>query len=130
MMPSKLNVNVESRAGGSQVIFFPEGSIDANTYSQLGTEVDAALKNSPNLIIFNLERVSYVSSAGIGVVLAAEKAMKANGGKALVVNMQPQIRKVFEIVQALPKQQIFNSVKELDEYLAEMQRRVRDGESD
>ena len=129
-MPSKLKVKVESRAGGSQVIFFPEGSIDANTYSQLGTEVDAALKNSPNLIIFNLERVSYVSSAGIGVVLAAEKAMKANGGKALVVNMQPQIRKVFEIVQALPKQQIFNSVKELDEYLAEMQRRVRDGESD
>jgi anti-anti-sigma factor len=130
MMPSKLKVKVESRAGGSQVIFFPEGSIDANTYSQLGTEVDAALKNSPNLIIFNLEQVSYVSSAGIGVVLAAEKAMKATGGKALVVNMQPQIRKVFEIVQALPKQQIFNSVKELDEYLAEMQRRVRDGESD
>jgi len=129
-MPSKLKVTVEARAGGSYVIFFPEGSIDANTYTILATEVEAALKKSPNLVIFNLEKVSYVSSAGIGVVLAAEKAMKAKGGKALVVNLQPQIRKVFDIVQALPKQQLFNSIKELDEYLAEMQRRVTEGESD
>jgi anti-anti-sigma factor len=122
-----LKVTVETKAGGAYVILQPEGSIDANTYTILGAEVEAVLKKRPSLIIFNLDRVHFVSSAGIGVVLAAEKAMKALGGKALLVNLKPQIRKVFDIVQALPAQQIYNSVAELDAYLAEMQRQVREG---
>jgi anti-anti-sigma regulatory factor len=53
--------------------------------------------------------------------------MKKGGGKTLLVNLKPQIRKVFDIVQALPAQRLFNSVRELDEYLAEIQRQVREG---
>lgn len=122
-----LKVTVEEKAGGAYVILQPEGSIDANTYTILAAEVEAVLKKSATLLIFNLERVGFVSSAGIGVVLAAEKAMKTKGGKALMVNLKPQIRKVFDIVQALPSKQIFSSVSELDAYLAEMQRQVREG---
>jgi len=121
-----LKVTVEEKAGGAYVILQPEGSIDANTYTILAAEVEAILKKSATLLIFNLERVGFVSSAGIGVVLAAEKAMKTKGGKALMVNLKPQIRKVFDIVQALPSKQIFSSVAELDAYLAEMQRQVRE----
>jgi len=126
-MPPK--VNVEDRAGGAYVLLQPEGAIDATTYTLLGGEVEAILKRAtvPTLIIFNLDRVGFVSSAGIGVVLAAEKSMKAKGGKALLVNLKPHVRKVFDIVQALPAQQIYNSVGELDAYLAEMQRQVREG---
>ena len=122
-----LRVTVEARPGGSNIVVRPSGSIDANTYQVLGVEVEAVLNKSPNLIIFDLEKVDYVSSAGIGVVLAAEKVMKKAGGKTLLVNLKPHIRKVFEIVQALPSQQFFNSTEDLDEYLAEMQRRVREG---
>ena len=122
-----LKVTVEAKPGGSYVVILPEGSIDATTYATLAAEVEAVLRKAPSLIIFNLEKVDYVSSAGIGVVLAAEKAMKKGGGKTLLVNLKPQIRKVFDIVQALPVQQVFNSVRELDEYLAEIQRQVREG---
>jgi anti-sigma B factor antagonist len=122
-----LKVTVEEKAGGAYVILQPEGSIDANTYTILAAEVEAVLKKSATLLIFNLERVGFVSSAGIGVVLAAEKAMKTKGGKALMVNLKPQIRKVFYIVQALPSKHIFSCVVELDAYLAEMQRQVREG---
>jgi anti-anti-sigma factor len=89
--------------------------------------VEAVLQKQPSLLIFNLERVDFVSSAGIGVVLAAEKVLKAHGGKALLVQLKPHIRKVFDIVRALPSQQIFGSTAELDEYLANIQRQVRDG---
>lgn len=122
-----LIVSIEERAGGAYVILKPQGSIDANTFSVLGAEVEAVLKKSPSLLIFNLEAVGFVSSAGIGVVLAAEKAMKAKGGKAVLVNLKPQIRKVFDIIQALPPQQIYKDITELDRYLAEIQRQVREG---
>lgn len=122
-----LIVSVEERAGGAYVILKPQGPIDANTFGVLGAEVEAVLKKGPSLLIFNLEAVGFVSSAGIGVVLAAEKAMKAKGGKAVLVNLKPQIRKVFDIVQALPPQQIYKDITELDAYLAEIQRQVREG---
>lgn len=123
-----LKVAVEARAGGAYVILQAEGSIDANTSSILAAEVEAVLQRSPSLIIFNLERVGFVSSAGIGVVLSAEKALKKSGGKALLVNLKPQIRKVFDIVRALPEGQIFSSTAEMDAYLTEIQRKVGKGD--
>lgn len=124
-----LKVTVEIKPGGSDVVIRPEGSIDATTFTALSVEVEAVLKTSPSRIIFDLAQVDYISSAGIGVVLGAEKAMKKAAGKALVVNLKPQIRRVFDIVKALPSEQLFNSAKELDGYLAEIQSQDPGGKS-
>ena len=122
-----LKVTVEDRGEGVYTVR-PEGSIDANTFSTLGLEVEEILKKSPRTIIFNMADVNYVSSAGVGVVLLAEQDLKGKNGKVLMVNLQPQIRKVFDIVKALPDQQIFKSIEEMDAYLKEIQRKVKEGE--
>jgi anti-anti-sigma factor len=122
-----LKVTVEEKSDVFYTIR-PEGSIDANTHTILGTQVDAILAKSPQVIVFDMKDVHYVSSAGISVVLTASKSMKTKGGNVLLVNVPPQIRKVFDIVQALPPQQIFASVEELDRYLTMIQRRVKEGE--
>ncbi len=116
-----LTVTSEVRPGGSYLVIKPEGSIDAITHPMVAKEVEAALPKSPGLIIFDMSRVDYISSAGIGVVLGAEKSLKKSGGKALVLNPKPQVKKVFDIVQAIPREQIFGSAEELDKYLAELQ---------
>jgi anti-sigma B factor antagonist len=122
-----LNVRVEENTKGMYVIY-SEGSIDANTHTILGSEVDTILKKSPSLIIFDMKDVNYMSSAGVGVILTAEQSLKRQGGDVLMVHLQPQIKKVFDIVQALPSQKIFASVEEMDKYLMEMQRKVKEGE--
>lgn len=124
-----LKVTVETRPGTSYVVIRPEGSIDATTFTMLSDEVEAVLQKSPSQIIFDLAQVGYISSAGIGVVLATEKSMRKARGKALLVNLKPQIRKVFDIVKALPPEQVFNSAKELDLYLAEIQSQDPQGRS-
>jgi hypothetical protein len=43
----------------------------------------------------------------------------------VIVNPQPAVRKVLEIVKALPPQQVFGSDAELDAYLDAMQRKIR-----
>lgn len=122
-----LKVRVEEKNNGMFTLY-PEGSIDAGTYSILGAEVDAILEKSPKLIVFDMKDVSYVSSAGISIVLLAEQSLKLHGGYALMVHLQPQIKKVFDIVKALPSQQIFSSIEEMDAYLKEIQRKVKEGQ--
>ena len=76
------------------------------------------------MIIFDLKELNYISSSGVSVILMARKVMKSNQGEVLLVNMQPQIEKVFEIIKALPDQRIFKDIEELDSYLDRMQKKV------
>jgi anti-anti-sigma factor len=83
------------------------------------------MTQSPRLIVFDMEEVDFISSAGVGVVLIAEQSAKAQGGGAFMVHLQPQIKKVFNIVQALPKEHIFENIDELDQYLTEIQHKMK-----
>lgn len=101
------------------------GSLDANTSSQLEAEVNDLLKGLARGLIFDFELLEFISSAGIRVVLMAQKELKKKGGAVMMMNMQPQIQKVFDIIKALPDATIFSSVEELDDYLAKMQESSR-----
>ena len=81
-------------------------------------------------LVFDFARLDYISSAGIRSVFKARKALAARAGKVLVVNLQPQIRKVFDIVKAVPVSDVFASVAELDAYLDAMQRKVLEGDDE
>ena len=51
--------------------------------------------------------------------------MKAANGRMVFTNLQPQIKKVFDILQAIPTLKVFANLQELDEYLDLMQKKVR-----
>ena len=103
----------------------PIGSLDGNTYKILESTVDAALKEMPDVIIFDMEFTDYINSTGIRVLLKTKKALKATNGRMVFTNLQPQIQKVFDILQAIPTLKVFANLQELDEYLDLMQRKVR-----
>jgi anti-anti-sigma factor len=99
------------------------GMLDSNTSMTLEKEVDSILANRPHTVIFDMEDLDFISSAGLRIVAKTKKALKPFGGTFLAVNMQPQIREVFDIIKALPGEQIFESVQELDDYLMVRQHR-------
>ncbi len=70
-----------------------------------------------------MEAVTYISSMGLNVMLKAKKYVEKNGGIFIITNLQPQVKKVFEIVAALPSLKVFASMEEADNYLAEIQRK-------
>ena len=71
----------------------------------------------------NLEKLAYLSSAGIRVIFKIRKTLAANGKSFVITNVQPQIRKVFEIINALPETPIFTSIEEVDRYLDAIQKK-------
>jgi anti-anti-sigma factor len=120
-----LTVTVKEQRVGVFVIS-PVGSIDSDTYSILEDRADLILESSPSEIVFDMKSVDYISSAGIRVILKVGKAQKKNEGKIILVHLQPQVKKVFDIIKALPTMTVFTSIEELDDYLEKMQRKVKE----
>jgi len=103
-----------------------DGRLDTHTAPELDKALDGVLaRPGISRLVFDLSRLEYLSSAGIRCFVRARKAIEPKGGKVAIVNAQPGVRKVLEIVKAMPGG-IFTSVKELDAYLDVMQRKVRD----
>jgi len=116
----------------ARVVVRPIGKLDAVSCQEFDRALDGVLAQVPRggTLVIDLVDLEYVSSAGLRSLFRARKAMRTNGGFSLLVHAQPQVRKVFEIVKAVPVSEVFSSVEELDAYLAEMQRKVVEGDAD
>jgi anti-sigma B factor antagonist len=115
-----LNVRVEDRQGFTKTMFV-EGRLDSTTAPQFDSELDGVLELPMKVLVLDLSKLEYLSSAGIRSLFRVQKTMKARAGKALLVNLQPPVQKVLEIVKAVDLKTVFASVRELDEYLDSLQ---------
>lgn len=102
----------------------PVGSLDSDTDSILADDFNIVLQGNPTQIILNMDGVKYISSAGVRVILKAKKEIKKLEGTLSFVNLQPQIKKVFEILNALGSFKVFGSDAEMDKYLDTMQKKI------
>ncbi len=104
------------------------GSLDTTSHQILEKKLDYLIANgAAKVITLDMKDVDYISSMGVRVILKTKKELTRRGGSLLIAKMQPQIRRGFEIINALPSLQIFSSIGELDAYLTEMQRQVVEG---
>jgi len=118
-----LKVNSTEKQPGAFLVSCT-GSLDTNTYHLLENRVNLIFEGSPHLIVFDMEGLDYISSMGVRVVFATQKRMKKVGGSCRLMNLKPQVEKVFEIINALPSDQVFSSEKEMDDYLDKIQKRM------
>jgi len=107
------------------------GRLDTHTAPQLDAELARVFAGAaPQRLVFDLGQLDYLSSAGIRCFVRARKAVEPRGGKVVLVNPQPPVRKVLDIVKAMPPGGIFASVAEMDAYLDDIQRQMRKGETE
>jgi len=112
----------EKKAGFFEVSV--SGRLDTTTYAQLEGQLKVTLP-SANAIVLDMGLLEYISSMGLRVIFKATKDMKAKGGVFMMSNMQPQIKKVFEIANALEQDSVFLTVEEADRYFQAMQDKVK-----
>ena len=111
-----LEVNTATRSPGIFVVS-PIGSIDGTDHGMLQEKIESVLKQNPDVIIFDMEHADYINSMGIRVLVKTKNAMKPRGGKIAFINLQPRIRKVFDIINAMPAFKVFANLQEFDDYL-------------
>lgn len=112
-------------------IVSPFGSLDSNTYDILEDKINYLIsEGAPKVMMLDMGGMHYISSIGVRVILKAKKDLSRHGATLVMMNLQPQIKKVFEIINALPSFRIFTDIQELDNYLTEIQRRTIEQEQD
>ncbi len=72
--------------------------IDENCTDKLRRKIDNEITRFlPRKVIFDFSNVSFMDSAGIGMLLGRYKVIKMLGGNLELSNVNNQVRKVFEI---------------------------------
>jgi len=104
------------------------GSLDTDTAPQLEARIDESIDSSVTALILDMKDLEFLSSAGLGVIFMTMKELNNRQGKIMLINLQPQVQRVFEIIKALDGMNIFKDREEMDAYLADMQQQVLDGE--
>jgi anti-anti-sigma factor len=91
------------------------GYIDTYNSSFFQKQVQKVIDSGCTRLIFNCEGLNYVSSTGIGSFTAFLKAVKPRGGDLVLLEVQP---KVYEVFQLLGFSQFFTIKDNLDDAIA------------
>nr|WP_200810728.1 anti-sigma F factor antagonist [Garciella nitratireducens] len=74
------------------------GELDHHTAEEIRDKIDYELENGKiKNILFDFSKLSFMDSSGIGVLMGRYKKISQRNGQAGVFNVNPQIRRVFEI---------------------------------
>ena len=73
-----------------------EGKLDANTAPELEEKLKPELKETGYLII-DMQKLKYISSAGLRVLVWAVQTLDEHGGTMTTKNASDEIKKVFEL---------------------------------
>ena len=88
-------LNIEKIKDNGNMKISLEGRLDTMTSPQLEIEVQSSLDGVDNLT-FDLAKLDYISSAGLRVLLSAQKIMNKQG-KMVVTNVSEDIKEIFEV---------------------------------
>lgn len=74
------------------------GDIDHHSCDEIRAKIDKEIAlRSPRSILFDMEEVGFMDSSGIGVLIGRFKLISDGGGKAGMINVKPQIKRLCEI---------------------------------
>ena len=110
-----LSVTAKEERSGLFIIH-PVGSINTNTYPILKKEMDWIFESKPEIILFDMKQVNYVNLRGLRVILKTIIKMNLRSGKVYLTNLQPEIKKMFEVMNDALPEWVFGSRKLWENY--------------
>ncbi|MCH1624823.1 anti-sigma F factor antagonist [Fredinandcohnia quinoae] len=74
------------------------GELDHHTAEELRVKVTKVLDSTTiQHILLNLEKLTFMDSSGLGVILGRYKQIKNLGGEMVVCSISPQVERLFEM---------------------------------
>ena len=87
-------MEIKTQSEGNKLTITVSGRVDTVT----APELEAGLKfGDATCVVLDLGDVPYMSSAGLRLLLVAQKTMLAKGGEFLIANVQPAVKDVLVV---------------------------------
>ena len=91
-------MSVEIEIKGETMIARLQGELDHHTAAGIREEIDNSTElNMPSLLVLDFEKISFMDSSGIGLVLGRYRNLLKRGAEVKVVGVSPQIYKVMKL---------------------------------
>lgn len=90
-------MEINSRDEGEVKVVELEGNLDTNTSPGAQEHLDQLVDGGSHKVLVNFEKLNYISSAGLRVLLATAKKLRANGGDLRLCSLNQNVQDVFEI---------------------------------
>ncbi len=91
-----IKVNVRESEGDAYVVDLT-GEIDVYTSPKVKDAITELIDQEHYNLVINLEKVRYIDSTGLGVLIGGLKRVREHGGSVSLVCTNPQIKKIFDI---------------------------------
>lgn len=106
---------VNSSRQDSITILKLDGFLDAHTAPQFEEAIQKEVAGGRNQLVVECEKLSYISSAGLGVFMSFIEEIREAGGDIRICAVPPKVLQVFEI---LGFQSIFDIVETVPQAIA------------
>ena len=80
---------------GAEYTFALDGKLDTETSPELDSKISEVIGDA-KMLIFDLAELEYISSAGLRVLLSAQKTMNKQGDM-VVKNASEEVNEIFEV---------------------------------
>ena len=80
-----------------QKVVVIEGRVDTVTAPDLEMKVSPIWATPGITLVFDCEKVEYISSSGLRILLSAHKQVVAKGGKFILRNLNKDVRQVIDM---------------------------------
>ena len=88
-------LNIAKNVNGNELKLILEGRLDTATAPQLEETLNSSLAGVTALK-FDLEKLDYISSAGLRVLLSSQKTMNKQGSM-VISNVSPEVKEIFDV---------------------------------
>jgi anti-sigma B factor antagonist len=95
---AELTIEQDVVRGNGIVLLLLTGYIDAHTFEMLEETIVQVFSNEQYQIIFDLRNLDYISSAGVGVIIAAAHQARLNHGQVVLLCPSQDVREVLEML--------------------------------
>lgn len=86
-----------------------EGEVDVYTSMELKKELNNLIDAGEKRMIVNLEKVVYMDSSGLGILVAVLKRIRSEKGNMKLIKLTPGIKKIFELTRLTKFFEIFDN---------------------
>lgn len=94
-----MDLQITSQAAGSVTVLKMAGKLDAQSAPAANDQLKALVGSGKTKVVLDLDGLTYISSAGLGILNANQAEARKAGGMIRLACVKPQVKDVFDLLK-------------------------------